>query len=342
LLIRQAFAGQQRNATTLWSSDIFCSFDAFKVQVPQGINACASGIPYWTSDIGGYHYNWTAADWSQPDKQELFTRWFEFGAFCPIFRIHGKGERALFSKNWSAETKKTLLAYDQLRYRLLPYIYSLAGSVTNDNYTIMRALSFDFRNDPKVYDIQDQYMFGPAFLVNPVTEQLYTGANAAKGKTTREVYLPKDATWYDFWTGKQFMGNQAMAVAVPINTMPLYVKAGSIIPMGPVMEYATERTADTLELRIYKGANGKFKLYEDENDNYQYEKGKFANIVFNWNDKTQQLSISETKGSFNGMLQKRVFNIVLVDGAHGSGITASTKFDKTILYAGKAMTVNMK
>ncbi len=342
LLIRQAFAGQQRNATTLWSSDISCSFEAFKVQVPQGINACASGIPYWTSDIGGYHYNWTAADWSQPDKQELFTRWFQFGAFCPIFRIHGKGERALFSKNWSAETKKTLLAYDQLRYRLLPYIYSLAGSVTNDNYTMMRALSFDFRNDPKVYDIPDQYMFGPAFLVNPVTEQLYTGINAAKGKTTRALYLPKAAVWYDFWTGKQFAGGQSMAVSVPINTMPLYVKAGSIIPMGPVMEYATERKADTLELRIYKGANGQFKLYEDENDNYQYEKGKFANILFSWNDKMQQLTISDTKGSFNGMLQKRVFNIVLVDGVHGSGIAATTKFDKTIVYIGKAITVTIK
>lgn len=342
LLIRQAFAGQQRNATTLWSSDIFCSFDAFKVQVPQGINACASGIPYWTSDIGGYHYNWTAADWSQPDKQELFTRWFQFGAFCPIFRIHGKGERALFSKNWSAETKKTLLAYDQLRYRLLPYIYSLAGSVTHDNYTIMRALSFDFRNDPKVYDIPDQYMFGPAFLVNPVTEQLYTGENAKKGKTTREVYLPKAATWYDFWTGKKFAGGQTMAVSVPINTMPLYVKAGSIIPMGPVMEYATERKADTLEIRIYKGANGQFKLYEDENDNYQYEKGKYANIIFKWNDQAQQLTISDTKGSFNGMLQKRVFNVVLVDGAHGSGIAASAKFDKEVLYTGKTITVNMK
>jgi alpha-D-xyloside xylohydrolase len=167
-LVRQAFAGQQRNATTLWSSDITCTFHSFKDQVPQGINACASGIPYWTSDIGGYHLDWQAPDWSSLKNRELFTRWFQFGAFCPVFRIHGKGERALFSDNWDAKTKAILLNFDQLRYRLLPYIYSLAGRVTTENYTIMRALTFDFRADANVYNIPDQYMFGPAFLVQTV------------------------------------------------------------------------------------------------------------------------------------------------------------------------------
>lgn len=347
LLIRQAFAGQQRNSTTLWSSDIFCSFEAFKVQVPQGINACVSGIPYWTSDIGGYHYNWTAADWSLPEKQELFTRWFQFGAFCPIFRIHGKGERALFSKNWSDETKKTLLAYDKLRYRLLPYIYSLAGSITNDNNTMMRSLSFDFRNDPKVYNIQDQYMFGPAFLVNPVTEQMYTGVNATKGKTTREVYLPKDASWYDFWTGKEYAGGQTIAAAAPLNTMPLYVKAGSIVPMGPAMEYATERKADVLEIRIYKGADGDFNLYEDENDNYQYEKGAFSTIHFHWNDKANQLTISDTKGKFPGMLEKRAFVVVVKDGRSRSGdaaldVSKKGDYQNLIYYSGKSVSITIK
>jgi alpha-D-xyloside xylohydrolase len=341
-LIRQAFAGQQRNATTLWSSDISCSFESFKVQVPQGINACASGIPYWTSDIGGYHYNWQAADWSKPEFQELFTRWFQFGVFCPIFRIHGKGERALFSKNWSDETKKTLLGYDNLRYRLLPYIYSLAGSVTQENYTIMRALSFDFRKDEKVYQIPDEYMFGPAFLVNPVTEQLYSGANASKGKNTREVYLPKAANWYDFWTGKQFNGGVTFAASAPLNTIPLFIKAGSIVPMGPFMEYATERPADNIELRIYAGADGQFKLYEDENDSYQYEKGAFATILFTWNDQQKELTISNTKGKFNGMLQKRRFNIVLVDAEHGNGIGVSTKIDKVVEYYGKEIKTAFK
>ena len=341
-LIRQSFAGAQRNAATLWSSDIAVSFAAFKVQVPQGINACASGIPYWTSDIGGYHYHWTAPDWSLPDKQELFTRWFQFGVFCPIFRIHGKGERALFSKNWSNETKKTLLDYDQLRYRLLPYIYSMAGGVTHENYTIMRALSFDFRNDAAVHNIADQYMFGPNILVNPVTQQMYTGKDSLTAKHTRNVYLPKAAQWYNFWTGERYTGGQTLTVATPLNLIPLYIKAGSILPMGPVMEYATERPADTLELRIFPGVSGEFTLYEDENDNYNYEQGRFAIVTFKWDDAKHQFSVSDTKGKFDGMLQKRVFNIVLVKGMHGSGNVTTVNIDKRINYNGKAVSAIIK
>ncbi|WP_342645551.1 TIM-barrel domain-containing protein [Mucilaginibacter sp. CSA2-8R] len=341
-LVRQAFAGQQRNATTLWSSDITCTFDAFKSQVPQGINACASGIPYWTSDIGGYHLGWKAANWSLPENQELFTRWFQFGVFSPIFRIHGKGERALFSNNWSAETKATLLNYDKLRYRLLPYIYSLAGQVTQNNYTIMRALPFDFRQDEKVYSIPNEYMFGPAFLVNPVTEQLYTGSNAATGKHTRTVYLPVAKGWYDFWTGKHYNGGQQLNVDVPLSLIPLYVRAGSIVPMGPVMQYATEKPANELELRIYPGANGKFEFYEDENDNYNYEKGRYAKFILNWNDQKHQLTISATQGNFKGMLKSRKFNVVLVKEGYGTNVDAGTRFNTSVTYTGKplAVTVN--
>jgi alpha-D-xyloside xylohydrolase len=338
-LIRQAFAGQQRNAATLWSSDISCSFEAFKSQVPQGINSCVSGIPYWTSDIGGYHYHWTAPDWSKPEFRELFIRWFQFGSFCPIFRIHGKGERALFSNNWDEKTKNILLKYDELRYRLLPYIYSLAGRVTLENYTIMRSLAFDFRKDKNVYNIPDQYMFGPAFLVNPVTEQLYTGASS--GKHSREVYLPAGTIWYDFWTGKKYEGGQVQTVEVPIETMPLYVKAGSIVPMGPVMQYATERPADSIELRIYPGSNGEFEFYEDENDNYNYETGKYATFKLTWNDKLHHLNISNTRGNFPGMPTHRTFNIVLVNGIHGSNAAITGKFDKTVIYNGTAMTVKL-
>ncbi|MFI5136908.1 MAG: TIM-barrel domain-containing protein [Sphingobacteriales bacterium] len=340
-LIRQSFAGEQRNAATLWSSDISCTFAAFKSQVPQGINACASGIPYWTSDIGGYHDHWKAPNWSAPDFRELFTRWFQFGTFCPVMRIHGKGERALFSKNWDTETKATLLKFDNLRYRLLPYIYSLAGKTTTDNYTMMRALTFDFRNDSNVYSIPDQYMFGPAFLVNPVTEQLYTGPDATAGEKTRKVYLPKSAAWYDFWTGQIFQGGKTIDAAAPMAIMPLYVRAGSIIPMGPQVEYATQKNNKVTELRIYPGADGQFKVYEDENDNYDYEKGQFANFTFKWNDKQHTLTISATSGHFPGMLKQRTFNIVLVNGAHGSdtGITANP--DKTVKYDGKAMSVKL-
>ncbi|MGZ3871840.1 MAG: glycoside hydrolase family 31 protein [Mucilaginibacter sp.] len=340
-LARQSFAGAQRNAATLWSSDIFCGYDAFKAQVPQGINACASGIPYWTSDIGGYQYHWTAPDWSKPEFRELFTRWFQFGAFCPIFRIHGKGERALFSKNWDADTKATLLKFDKLRYRLLPYIYSLAGRVTQQNYTMMRALTFDFRNDPNVYSIPDQYMFGPAFLVNPVTAQLYTAPNATPGEKTRKVYLPAAAKWYNFWTGELLNGGQTLDAGAPMDIMPLYVKAGSVIPMGPDMEYATEKVAKNIELRIYPGADGSFKFYEDENDNYNYEKGKFATFTLSWNDKARRLSISDTRGSFAGMLKQRTFNIVLVNGGHGSNAGITANADKVVKYSGKAVVVNL-
>ena len=343
-LIRQSFAGEQRNAATLWSSDVTTTFNALKSQIPQGINACISGIPYWTSDIGGYISRTSPdgiPDWSQPEMRELFTRWFQFGTFSPIMRIHGKGERALFSNNWDDNTKAILLKYDKLRYRLLPYIYSLAGRVTNDNYTIMRSLAFDFRGDKNVYSIPDQYMFGPAFLVNPVTEQMYTGSKAAAGKTTRNVYLPASAKWYDFYTGKQYDGGQTIASAAPVDIIPLYVKAGSIVPMGPVMQYATEKPANNIELRIYPGANGQFKYYEDENENYNYEKGASATFVISWNDKTHQLIISDTKGNFNGMIKKHTFNVVLVNGDHGADTGTVAKADKVVTYTGKALTAKI-
>jgi alpha-D-xyloside xylohydrolase len=340
-LARQAFAGQQRNGTTLWSSDITCTWESFKIQVPQGINACTSGLPYWTSDIGGYHYHWTVPDWSKPENRELFTRWFQFGTFCPIFRIHGKGERALFSNNWDDKTKAILLKFDNLRYRLLPYIYSLAGRSTIDNYTMMRSLAFDFRNDTSVYNLQDEYMFGPAFLVNPVTQQLYSGNKAANNQTSRQVYLPKSTSWYDFWTGKRTEGGITINADAPIDILPLYVKAGSIVPMGPFMEYATEKKPDNIELRIYPGADGQFKFYEDENDNYNYEKGQYATFTINWNDKLHQLTISDTKGSFPGMLKQRTFNVVLVNDAHGVDVAPAQTFDKVIKYSGKMLKVNL-
>jgi alpha-D-xyloside xylohydrolase len=331
-LARQSFAGEQRNAATLWSSDIQCTWHDFADQVPQGINACASGIPYWTSDIGGYHLNWQAPDWTSPDKREMFTRWFQFGTFCPIFRIHGKGERALFSSNWDEATRAVLIKFDRLRYRLLPYIYSLAGAVTQENYTPMRSLAFDFRNDANVYGIPDQYMFGPAFLVNPVTHA---------GARTRRVYLPK-AGWYDFWTGKLFEGGQTVEAAAPVDQMPLFVRAGSIVPMGPVMEYATERPADTIELRIYPGADGHFSIYEDTNDGYQYERGQFATTRLDWVDGKSQLVIGETRGSFPGMLKRRVFRVVLVKEGRGVGEAVENVADQTIVYTGRAVTVSLQ
>jgi alpha-D-xyloside xylohydrolase len=337
-LIRQAFAGSQRNAATLWSSDITCTWRAFKSQVPQGINACASGIPFWTSDIGGYHFHWAPPDWSTADNRELFTRWFQFGAFSPVFRIHGKGERALFSDNWDSATKSILLNYDNLRYRLLPYIYSLSWKVTNEGYTIMRSLAFDFRTDPGIRSIPDQYMFGPAFLVNPVTERIYSLPGNKDFNKTRKVYLPESADWYDFWTGKLIIGGQTLDAAAPIETIPLYIKAGSIVPMGPYLQYATEKPADPLEIRIYKGADAEFVLYEDENDNYNYENGKYSTIPLKWNEKEKTLTIGARKGEFKGMPVKRTFSIVLVNEKNGKGVGMSGE-EKNVIYTGKQITV---
>jgi alpha-D-xyloside xylohydrolase len=319
-LIRQAFAGQQRNATTLWSSDITCTWSAFRNQVPQGINSCASGIPYWTSDIGGYHFHWNAPDWSTPENRELFTRWFQFGTFSPVFRIHGKGERALFSNNWDASVKSILLNYDNLRYRLLPYIYSLSWKVTSEGYTIMRSLAFDFREDERIRSIPDQYMFGPAILVNPVTERMYSLPHSKEISKTRKVYLPKSAGWFDFWTGKIIPGGNTIDAPAPIETIPLFIKAGSIIPMGPYLQYAAEKPADPVEIRIYPGADAEFVLYEDENDTYNYEHGKYSTISLNWNETAKTLTIGNRNGDFPGMLKNRTFNIVWVSQGNGIGI----------------------
>jgi alpha-D-xyloside xylohydrolase len=340
-LIRQSFAGEQRNAATLWSGDITCTFRAFKSQVPQGINTCVAGIPYWTTDIGGYHYHWMPPDWSTPANRELFTRWFQFGVFSPIFRIHGKGERALYSNNWDANTKQILLMYDNLRYRLLPYIYSLAWKVTNENYTLMRSLAFDFRTDAAVYNIPDEYMFGPAFLVNPITEQMYTLQTNLVTEKSRNVYLPKGAAWYDFWTGMTLAGGQTIKALAPIQTIPLYIKAGSIIPMGPFLQFATEKQADPIELRIYPGANGEFVLYEDENDNYNYEKGQYAMIRFAWNDALKILTISDRRGEFPGMLKERTFNIVMVKENKGSGVDICLTPDRSIKYDGSKVEIKL-
>jgi len=340
-LIRQAFAGQQRNSAILWSSDITCTWNAFKNQVPQGINACASGIPYWTSDIGGYHFHWQAPDWSAPINRELFTRWFQFGTFSPVFRIHGKGERAMFSNNWDAPTKAILLKYDNLRYRLLPYIYSLSWKVTNEGYTIMRSLGFDFRNDEGIKNIPDQYMFGPAFLVNPVTERMYSLPNSKDIKKVRKVYLPKSANWYDFWTGKLIPGGQTIDAGAAIETLPLYIKAGSIVPMGPYLQYATEKVADPIELRVYTGADADFVLYEDENDTYNYTKGNYSTIAINWNEASKTLTIKDRKGEFPGMLKERSFRVVWVTPKNGNGVEPA-KTAETVQYSGKEISISKK
>jgi alpha-D-xyloside xylohydrolase len=489
ILTRSAFPGQQRNAATTWSGDIIAGWDVFHKQIPAGLNFCFTGIPYWTTDIGGYQVK-VPGGFKNDMYRELFTRWYQYGTFCPIFRVHGSStprEMWRFGDkgSWSYDTQ---LKFNNLRYRLMPYIYSLGWKVTHDNYTIMRGLAFDFANDSKVYDIDDQFMFGPSILVNPVTEAMvYPWVQADSGRIipsenllnvdrkpgltgeyyegmefnklfttrtdlkvdsnwndnapiqgmvadtfsirwrgqliapetgeytintftddgarlfvndqliiddwqdqaphissgkimleagkkydvkyeyyenlmgavaqlrwilpseqkvnivnlpekTRKVYLPGATHWIDFWTGETFSGGQTITAPAPIEIMPLYVIAGSIIPMGPYLQYATEKPADPIELRIYPGADGKFEFYEDENDNYNYEKGKYAIIPFSWNDKERTLTIGDRQGEFDGMLRERTIHMVLVNQSTGIGLEPSTTY-QAIHYSGKSIQV---
>jgi alpha-D-xyloside xylohydrolase len=490
ILTRSTYAGQQRNAATTWSGDIGANWNIYRNQISAGTNHCMSGIPYWTFDIGAFVLGSYGGAFNtggkQPAYQELYTRMFQFGAFSPIFRSHGsETPREIWEMG---DFTPSLIKIDNLRYRLLPYIYSLAWKVTNEDYTYMRGLPMDFSNDKNTYNIDDQFMFGPAIMVSPVTEFMYhrpptlsvlvptevfktndgqPGLEAKYYKTNdfkelsketidpninidwyggrpdyatdsmysirwegklipkesgkyqfhtltfdtkriildgkelpiiytstesytdfvnleagkeysfvlenenkqtgaarmilnwktpsmwaedakpvevakkREIYLPEETTWYDFWTGKTYQGGQKATFDAPIDIIPLMVKAGSIIPMGPYVEYSTQKPADPIELRIYRGANGSFTLYEDENDNYNYEKGIYSTIDFTWDDAKQILTISDRKGEFPGMLEKRQFNIVLVDKNTGFGIEPATKISKSVEYEGQEVIVNL-
>ncbi len=326
ILSRSMFAGNQRYSASAWSGDVNSNFLNYKRQIPAGLNFSLSGIPYWTTDIGGF----TPSDPTDPAYRELFVRWFQYGAFCPIFRVHGTrntDQNELWS--YGPEAQAILTNFDRLRYELLPYIYSLAWKITSDNYTIMRPLVMDFASDARVVDIGDQFMFGPAFLVNPVTEP---------GVPTRRLYLPK-ARWYDFWTGATVDGGKNVDAPAPLERIPLYVRAGSILPVGPDLEYAAQKPADPIELRVYRGADGNFTLYEDENDNYNYEKGAYATIPLQWDDAKQTLTIGDRQGKFPGMLETRTFRVVFAGESHGTGIGQSAQADKVVNYEGKRVTV---
>jgi len=491
MLTRSAFAGQQRNSAAVWSGDIPSTWETFRHQIAGGINFSMAGIPYWNSDIGGFLPKEYGGDYPlglrDPAYRELYVRWFQFGAFCPIFRAHGTDfprEIWQFGEpgSWSYEA---LVKFDRLRYRLLPYIYSVAARVTQDNYTMMRGLPMDFPEDSVVLSKGDAYMFGPAFLVTPVTREMYypkhpgsvippsnlrtmdngigltgkyyrgmmfdslvqtrtdssidfrwteSGAPGVgksnftvrwEGKIRSDetgkyefeiisddgvnlwldgrqlmdemypagrqmnigeaelkagtwhditleyqqidhgaevaltwrtpsmlasyrpittiqpmpVYLPGNSLWYDFWSGKTFPGGKNVETEVPLDIMPLNVRAGSIVPLGPLMTYSNERPADPIEIRVYGGASGRFNLYEDQNDGYGYEKGVFANIPFMWDDKKKILTIGARSGSFPGMLLNRTFEIVYVKENHGVGLGATARPDRVVRYSGKKVTI---
>lgn len=496
ILTRSSFAGQQRNAAVTWSGDIAANWDVFRQQISAGINFCMSGIPYWTHDIGAFFPSGRGGLYPQgcddPAYQELYVRWFQFGAFTPIFRSHGTGtprEPWQFGEpgDWAYDV---LLKYDHLRYRLLPYIYSLAWKITNEGYTIMRGLPMDFSHDRNTFSIDNQYMFGSSFLVKPVTDEMYhkakipgepipsknmiakdgqvgglygeyfestdfskkanarvdsvidfnwsggppagcpidnysvrwtgelladetgdyeigvltddgarlwlddeliidawrqqamtyysktiklaaslkykikleyfqgggdaviklvwrkpsqqTQVKVEKSSKSVTVYLPQCEGWYDFWTGEFFKGGKTIQIETPIDIMPLYLKVGSIVPLGPFKQYSTEKPEDPIELRIYPGADAEFVLYEDENDNYSYEKGIYATISFHWNEKAQILTIGKRKGKFPGMLKAREFRIVWVREGHGTGVEVASEVDNVVRYMGEKVIVKIR
>ena len=337
LLTRSGFAGLQRYSTATWSGDIATRWEDMKAQISAGLNFAVSGIPYWTMDIGGFcvenRYVAAQQEWERTGKEnadykewrELNTRWFQFGAFCPLYRAHGQFP---FREPWEIAPEghpayESIVYYTKLRYRLMPYIYSLAGMTYFKDYTIMRPLVMDFMADANVLNISDTYMFGPAFMAAPVYEY---------GARTRDIYFPECEGWYDFYTGRYQEGGVCKIVDAPYGRMPLYVRAGSVVPFGPDMQWSDEKPADVIDLYVYQGADGSFTLYEDENVNYNYEKGAYAMIDFTYDDSMRLLSIGEYKGEFPGRLEERTFNVIPVSK---DGIGKA----KTVKYNGLAMKV---
>ena len=345
IMTRSSFAGQQHYGSNMWSGDVNSSWDMLRKQVPAGLSFTLTGNPNFNTDIGGFFcgsYN-TRGGGSAPKNpqfQELYVRWMQYGLFCPVFRSHGAdAPREIWQFG-----KKGEPVYDaiekmiRLRYRLIPYLYSTAWQVTSNNDSYMRPLFADFAADKKVWNTTDEFMFGHSILAAPIVDPQYTEekiirTNAMTGwdrqnnvnandnlnvdftaTKTATKYLPKGAIWYDFWTGQQYKGGQNVTLQTSLETVPMFVRAGSIVPLGPEMQYVGEKAWDNLEMRVYPGADGSFTLYEDEGDSYNYEKGVHSTITFLWNDKSRTLTIGERKGEYPGMLKSRQFTVVLPNG----------------------------
>jgi alpha-D-xyloside xylohydrolase len=347
LLTRSGYAGSQRYAAAIWSGDIGSRWEDFKNQIPAGLNFSLSGVPYWTSDIGGFavEHRYERAQMDPKDQEEwreLQTRWYQYGAFCPLFRVHGQFPyREIF--NIAPEghpAYMSMLYYDRLRYRLMPYIYSLAGQTHHQNSTIMRGLMMDFGGDAAVQNIGDQFMFGPSLLVAPVTDY--------KART-KKLYLPATTGWFNFYSGKYYPGGQQITEDAPLERMPLFVREGSIVPFGPEIQYTGEKPAEPITLYVYTGKDAQFSIYEDEGVNYNYEKGAFSTIPTSYDERTKTLTIGERKGTFTGMPAQRTFNVVWVSKDKPATVNysaAPANFSatpaKTVTYSGAAVSVKME
>ncbi|MBM6881924.1 TIM-barrel domain-containing protein [Bacteroides caecigallinarum] len=362
ILTRSGFLGQQRYGSNVWSGDVQSSWDMFRKQITAGLNFSLTGMPHWNSDLGGffagsYNTNGSTSATKNPMYQELYVRWVQFGAFCPMMRSHGADTpREFFWYGKAGEpVYDALVDAVKLRYSLMPYLYSTAWDVSHNQSTFMRALFMDFINDKKTWNIGNEYMFGKAILVAPVLHAQYTPEqkqdllkeNEGWGQVKKdngtaiwsvdftqpkdmEVYLPSGCKWYDYWTNEYYEGGQNLKVTTTLNKIPLFVRAGSIIPIGPDVQYTNEKKWDNLIINVYPGADGTFTLYEDEGDNYNYESGAYTEIPMTWNDTSHTLTIGSKKGSYNGMLSERKFTVRTPNGN-----------EKTITYKGKIVTVKM-
>ena len=336
ILTRSAFAGQQRYAAATWSGDITSTWSALRQQIAAGIGFSLSGLPYWTMDIGGFAVpsRFSRRDAAAADVEEwreLNARWFEFGTFVPLTRVHGESPRR---EMWemggeSHPSYQAHLKFDRLRYRMLPYVYSLAGAVTHEAGTILRPLVMDFPDDARAARTADQYLFGPALLVSPVTE------HAAR---RRAVYLPAGG-WYDFWTGARSEGGREIDAAAPYDAIPVHVREGSIVPFGPELQWTGERPADPVTLYVYAGRDGAFALYDDDGLSYGYETGARARIPLRWDEARRTLTIGTREGMFPGMLAERTFEVVFVGPARPVGFSFVPRSDRTVHYTGAAVQV---
>jgi len=362
IMTRSAFAGQQHYGSGMWSGDVASSWDMLRKQVPAGLSYSLTGCPNFNTDIGGFFcssYNTKGSGTAprNPQFQELYIRWMQYGLFCPVFRSHGAdAPREIWQFGRKGEPvydaiEKTI----RLRYRLIPYLYSTAWQVTSASESYLRPLFSDFSADRKVWDINDEFMFGRSILATPVLDPQYTqeqiiredamtGWDRKTAKTENQEnesidwneqktvtkYLPKGALWYDFWTGKSHRGGQMLTIQTSLDRAPMFVRAGSILPLGAEMQYTGEKPWDHLEIRVYPGADGDFTLYEDEGDNYNYERGIYATIPFHWDDRSRTLTIGNRQGNYPGMLSTRKFTVILPDGT-----------SKTADYSGQSININL-
>ena len=348
LLTRSGFAGEQRYSTATWSGDIATRWEDMRAQMTAGLNYSMAGLPFWGMDQGGFcvenRYVAAQQEFDKTGKEnadlkewrELQARWNQFGCFVPLYRAHGQWP---LREVWNIAPAdhpayKTIVAYDKLRYRLMPYLYSMAGMVHLKDYTMMRGLVMDFNGDDNIYDIKDQWMFGPALMACPVGEYQ---------KYSRNVYLPKQKGWYDFYTGKYYAGGETIVADAPFEKIPVFVPEGAILPIGPEMEWSDQKKPELIDLYVYAGKDGQFTIYEDEGTNYNYEKGKYSTIDIQYNDAQKTVTIGARKGSFDGMLQKRRFNVILVNAQKGQGVNlAKSPKGKMVKYAGQAVSVKLK